>query len=65
MSSTPIPLEQVEVAVHTSSEDYPPAKTRQCASHSSYSANSRLHDTPPVMGIGSDLENGVQEDEAL
>jgi len=54
--TAPVPLDRMEVAVHTFSEDYPPANIGQ---HGSYS-DSQSHDGPLVLSIGSDLENGVK-----
>jgi hypothetical protein len=58
--SAPVAVSRVEVAVHTSSEGYPPTMTDQRTSYGSYSADSRSQDKRLELGIGSDLENGIE-----
>jgi hypothetical protein len=53
------PLDRVEVAVHTTSEVYPPENMGQYASCGAYSADSQSQDKPFVLDIYSDRENGV------
>ena len=55
--ATPIPLNQVEVTVHKSSEHYPPASMSQYGPHS---AESQSQDQSFVLNIGNDLENLVE-----
>jgi len=58
--SAPVPLDRVEVAIHTSSEEYPSTDMSQCASYGQFSTDSQSQDTSLVLSIGSDLENGVK-----
>ncbi|KAF8261249.1 hypothetical protein EI94DRAFT_821028 [Lactarius quietus] len=58
--SAPPPLDRVEVVIHTSSEDYPPAKTGQYASHGPHIPENQSQDKSFVLDIRSDLENGFQ-----
>jgi hypothetical protein len=58
--SAPVAISRVEVAVHTSSEGYPPTMTGQRTSYGSYSADSQSQDKPLELGIGIDLEKGVK-----
>lgn len=60
ISSAPIPLDRLEVAVHRASEDYPQANMGQCVSYGTYSAHSQSQDKPLVLSISNDLENGVK-----
>jgi hypothetical protein len=55
-----VPLDRVEVAVHTSSENYPPESMGQYASCCAYSADSQSQDKPFVVDICSNCENGVK-----
>ena len=59
--STPVAVGQVEVAVHTFSEGYPPAMTGRCTTYGSYSAGGQPQDNALELGIRSDLENGVEK----
>jgi len=61
-SSAPIPLDRVEVALHTSSGDCLPAKTSQYELYGSHSAHTQPQDKPLVLGMGSDLESGVERE---
>jgi hypothetical protein len=65
MSSAPIALDRVEVAVHTSCESYPPATTGQYGSYFPYNANSQSQDKGFVLGNGSDVESDVERGSAL
>jgi hypothetical protein len=58
--SAPVPLNRVDVAVHTYSEDHPLAKMGKYASDSLCGSDNQSQDKPLVPGIGSDVENGVQ-----
>lgn len=60
--STPVPLNRLEVAIHTPSEDYPLAKMGQLASNGLYEKVNQSHEKPLVLEIGSDLENSVQRE---
>jgi hypothetical protein len=55
--TTPIPLDRVEVAVHTSSQDYPLTKVD---SYGPYDSKSQLQDKAPGLGNGSDLEHEAE-----
>jgi hypothetical protein len=55
-----VPLNRVEVAVHTSSENYPPENMGQYAPCGTYSADSQSQDKPFVLDICSDRENDVK-----
>ena len=61
ISSAPIPLDRLEVAVHRSSEEYPQANMGQYVSYGTYSADSQSHDKPLVLSLSNDLENGVKK----
>jgi hypothetical protein len=54
-----VPLDRVDVAVYTSSEDYPPEYMGQYASRGVYSADSQSQDKSFVLDICSDREKGV------
>ena len=57
--ATPIPLNRVEVSLHTTSEVYPAAKVGQHVSYGSYNAESQSQDKPLVISIGDGQEDGV------
>ena len=59
MFASPNPLGRVEVAVHTTSEGYPPANIGQYVSYGQES-DSQSQDERLVLSIGNDLENGVK-----
>jgi hypothetical protein len=59
MFASPIPLGRVEVAVHTTSEGYPPSNIGPYVSYGPES-DSQSQDEHLVSSIGSDLENGVK-----
>jgi hypothetical protein len=46
-----VPLDRVEVAVHTSSEDYPPENMGQYALSGAYSADGQSQDKSFVLDI--------------
>jgi hypothetical protein len=58
--TTPIPLNQVEVTLHRTSEAYPPVNVSQYVSYGSDNVESRSQDKSLVLSIGNDLENGVK-----
>ncbi|KAN0141797.1 hypothetical protein V8E53_000259 [Lactarius tabidus] len=60
LSAAAAPLDRVEVAVHTSSEDYPPLNMGQYASCGAYSADNQSQDKSFVLDICSDRESGVK-----
>lgn len=57
--STPVPLDRVEVAVHTT-QDYPLTKIGEYNSYGPYDSNSQLQDKAIGLGNGSDLEHDVE-----
>jgi hypothetical protein len=59
---TSVPLNRVEVSVHTSSnsKDYTPENMGQYAPYGSSRANDQSQDNPLVLIVGSNLENGVE-----
>ncbi|KAN0141453.1 hypothetical protein V8E53_000698 [Lactarius tabidus] len=58
--SAPVAVSRVEVAVHTSSEAYPPTMKDQRVSYGSYSADSQSQDKPLELGFYDDVENCVE-----
>jgi hypothetical protein len=58
----PISLDQVEVVVHTSSEDYPPVNMRQYASFCLDSADNQSQDKSLVLSVRNDLESCIKRD---
>jgi hypothetical protein len=54
-----VPLNRLEVAVHTSSEYYPPENMGQYAPCGTHSADSQSQEMPSVLDICSDRENDV------
>ncbi|KAN0141808.1 hypothetical protein V8E53_000270 [Lactarius tabidus] len=59
----PISLDQVEVVVHTSSEDYSPVNMKQYASFGLDSADNQSQDKSLVLSVRDDLESCVKKDE--
>ena len=55
--AAPIPLNRVEVAVHKSSENYPPGNMCQFGL---YNADSQSQDQSFVLNICNDIEDGVK-----
>ena len=55
--AAPISLDQVEVSVHTSTEDYLPMNMRQYASFGQDSADSQSQDKSLVLSVRNHLEN--------
>ena len=55
-----VPPRRVDVVVHTSPEDYPPAKMGEHASYDPYSADGQSQDKFLVLDIGPDVEDQVK-----
>ncbi|KAF8261251.1 hypothetical protein EI94DRAFT_1833425 [Lactarius quietus] len=58
--SPPIPLDQMEVAIHTSSEGYQHAKAGQYASYGPYGPYSQSQDKSFLLNTSCDPENDVK-----
>jgi len=50
----------MEVSVHRSYEDYPPAHAGRGSYGTDVSTDSHSQDKPPALGTDIDLENGVK-----
>lgn len=60
----PISLDRLDVAVHTSSQDDPPAHAGQYGSYHDGTyiiAETQSQDKPIVLVIDGDLENGIKD----
>lgn len=55
--ATPISLDQVEVSVHTSTEDYHPMNMRQYTSYGQDSSDNQSGLKSLVLSVRNDLEN--------
>lgn len=61
MFAAPVPLNRMEVAVHTDCGRYPVSQGSQNDSYTSTQDGQLAHDKPIVLSLGEDIESGVEK----
>ncbi|KAH9967690.1 hypothetical protein BJV74DRAFT_277790 [Russula compacta] len=56
-----VPLNRMEVAVHADYERYPVSQASQDDSYISTQDGQLVHDKPIVLGLGEDIESGIEK----